>query len=312
MQSSDPLLRATASTFVLLLGVAAACSSSDKPSASGPGPLPSFGGAAPVVDPELTDAGATAGKDGEGDASLPSVCGNVPKGSVALLDDFEDGDANAAPENHRQAFWFVVHDDSPGTVVPDTQFVPEPGGANGSSKAAHVQTSDFSIWGANLSVDVSYVAPDLHCPYNASAFSGVRFFGRGNGRVRVSLSVPETQDKEYGGACDPNKGMVCYDTHGVYVLLDANWKLIELPWSVFVQRNFGTPATLRPEAIMAVQFNFETADLPSDFWADDVGFWDGKVTPPGGTGGTGGSGGGSAGAAGAPTETGGDAGMGGA
>ena len=62
-----------------------------------------------------------------------------------------------------------------------------------------------------------------------------------------------------------------------------------MPWSQFVQRGFGTAAVFRPDQILVVQFNFDSADLPVELWLDDVSFWDGIPTPvsSGGAGGNG-------------------------
>jgi hypothetical protein len=218
------------------------------------------------------------------------VCKNVPPGQIAELDDFEDGDSAALPEGNRQGFWGLIHDDTAGTVMPSGDFVSELGGAHGTAHAAHVKASGYSNWGAAFEVILNYLSEGVHCPYNASTFKGVRFYAKGSGITRVTLTTPEIQDKEYGGTCDPDKGMICYDGHGTYLSLPASWTLVELPWARFAQKGWGTPATFRPDAVMALQFSFETGNLPVEMWVDEVSFWDGVVTPPsvGGDAGAGG------------------------
>jgi hypothetical protein len=224
--------------------------------------------------------------------TLPSACLNVTRGRVARIDDFEDGDSVALPEPGREGYWFTVHDTTTGSITPDTDFIPEPGGANGTLHAAHVHASGYSEWGALFAVSLTYLSEGVHCPYNAASFAGVRFYLRGSGTIRAALVTPATQDKEYGGACDPDVGMVCYDTHTTSLTLTDDWTLYELPWSVFIQRGFGTPAALHEEAMMAVQFAFDSPNLPVDFWLDELSFWDGRVTPvSSGEGGAGGAGG---------------------
>ena len=283
-----------------LLGLAlspAACSSDQAPGNDGPGALPTgFGGTGGAIAATPSGgAGAGAGSGGAqggNTSALANVCMNVAKGQVAALDDFEDGNSLAIAESGREGYWYTVHDMTTGTIVPDSQFTPVPGGANGSRLAAHVQASGYSDWGALFDLELTYLSDGVHCPYNATNFAGLRFYVRGTGRIRVALVIPATQDKEYGGTCDPAAGMTCYDSHTTQaLLLSDQWTLYELPWVAFQQRGFGTPASFDPGTIMHVQFAFDTPELPIDFWLDEVSFWDGKATSPtsNGEGGAGGA-----------------------
>ncbi len=283
--------------------------SSDKAAPTGdPGSLPTgFGGVGGVVMATPSGgAGASnlgGGGQGGGTTTLPAVCLAVAKGQLAAIDDFEDGDSVALPETGREGYWFTVHDATVGSIVPDSLFVPVPGGANGTQRAAHVQASGYSEWGALFEVGLTYLSDGVHCPYNAASFAGVRFYLRGSGNIRVALGTPATQDKEYGGTCDPAAGMICYDVHTTTsIALNEQWTLYELPWSQFKQRGFGTPVPFRQDAVMGVQFAFDSPELPVDFWLDEVSFWNGQVTPPatgeGGAGGESGSDPSEAGAAG--------------
>ena len=210
-------------------------------------------------------------------------------GTLALIDDFEDGDSIAVAEPDREAYWFTIHDDSTGTIDPDTNFLPVPGGAHGSARAAHVTAAGYSVWGAGFSANISHFAGGIRCPYNASKFSGLRFYARGTGVVRVELMVPDIVDQEYGGKCNPSTGEVCYDTHGVWIMPGPAWQLYSFPWAAFTQRGFGKAAPFRPDTIMSLEYAFETADLPVDVWFDDVSFEDGSVPPENGAGGEGGA-----------------------
>lgn len=320
-RSAVPVLIALGAAFSL-----AACGSDPSAGSNDPGPLPTgFGGVGGAVAPIAVagadvgtgaGAGGRAGAGGFGQAGeaalLPGVCLDVAKGQVASIDDFEDGNSVALPELGREGYWFTVHDDTAGSVIPDNDFVPVPGGANGSLRAAHVQASGYSEWGALFEVSLTTLSDGVHCPYNASGFAGVRFYLRGSGAIRVALVTPPTQDKEYGGVCDPSRGMVCYDAHTTALTLKDDWTLYELPWSVFKQRGFGTPAALHPDSIMAVQFAFDSPDLPIDFWLDEVSFWDGKITPPLNSGEGGAAGAGESGGAAGTSEVGGAGGTAGA
>ena len=294
------------STFLPLLLLAApllapsACGKSDAPN-QGPG-LPGgiFGGASGVQQPQLAGESSLGGADA---GTTPiDVCQSVPQGTRALVDDFEDGDSVALPETDREAYWFTIHDDSAGMIDPDTQFLPVPGGAHGSALAAHITASGYSVWGAGFAANISQFAGGIRCPYNASKFSGLRFFARGKSQVRVELLIPEIVDQQFGGKCNPNAGQVCYDTHGVSISPTEDWKLYSFPWSAFTQRNFGTQAAFRPDAIMSIQYSFEIGDLPADVWFDDVAFEDGSAPPSNEPTGEGGAAGAPPGDAGAGAE----------
>lgn len=267
-----------------------ACGKTDA-SPSDPG-LPSgiFGGSGGAVE-QPTLAGAPAMTDGGSPSTnVPmSICEGVPQGQLALLDDFEDDDSVAVPEVDREAYWFTIKDETAGTIVPDTQFLPVPGGAHGSKYAAHITASGFTTWGAGFSANISHFANQIRCPFNASKFSGLRFFARGSGQIRVELLIPEIVDQEYGGTCDSTKGEVCYDSHGAWVVLTPEWKAYSLPWSEFVQRNYGKQAAFHQDGIIGLQYGFEVANLPVDVWLDDISWEDGSPTPPLGAGGEGGA-----------------------
>ena len=282
-------IRSRSGALALIAVASAACLSacgSDQPASNNdPGSLPTgFGGTGGAITATPSGGAGTRGSAVGGQAGemtmLPEVCLDVAKGQMAAIDNFEDGDSVALPEPGREGYWFTVHDTTTGSIVPDTDFIPVPGGANGTLHAAHVQASGYSEWGALFEVSLTYLSDGVHCPYNASSFAGVRFYVRGSGLIRAALVTPLTQDKEYGGTCDPSKGMVCYDNHTTALTLTDEWTLYELPWSIFKQRGFGAPVVLHEDALMAVQFAFDTPDLPIDFWLDEVSFWDGKVTPP--------------------------------
>jgi hypothetical protein len=275
------------STFVMATLMAAACGESNDT----PKPQPSgvFGGTGGVVD-ATPAAGktSTGGSGGEGGTPPNATCGAVPQGKTALLDDFNDGDSAATPEPGRDAYWFTVHDEADGTLEPAGEFLPSPGGLNGST-AAHIKADGFDIWGASFVANISYEGA-TRCPYNASGFAGLRFVAKGSGRLRAHISMPEVNEKEFGGTCDPEAGETCYDMHGVFVTLGEEWQVYELPWEVFQQRGFGKQVPFNPATIFSLQFSFETADLPVDVWLDDIGFWDG-VPHELGAGGAGGAGG---------------------
>jgi hypothetical protein len=239
----------------------------------------------------VSEAVPLAGKAGSttvagGGAAAEDPCADTPPGSLALIDDFDDGDTVAAPEPNREAYWFLISDESAGKLEPAIDFLPTEGGYRG-SKGAHVSASGFDIWGAALVANISHET-GVRCPFNASRFAGLRFAARGSGRVRVQLAMPEVVDKEFGGKCDPSQ-QACYDHHGTFVTLSDDFTIHELPWSSLTQRQFGEAVAFNPATIMSLYFSMEAANLPVDMWIDQVELWDG--VPSSGAGGAGGAGG---------------------
>lgn len=263
-----------------------------------------FGGTGGVIDavPLAGTSGSVAagGTGGSGDAAL-DPCRDTPPGTVALIDDFDDGDSVAAFEADREAYWFTVHDESAGQLEPADEFLPVAGGYH-NTNAAHVSASGFSTWGAELGANISHKTA-IRCPYNASAFAGLRFVARGHGRMRLQVAMPEVIDKEYGGKCDPQLGQTCYDLHGIFITLTDDYRLYEVPWSQLVQRGFGAPVTFNPKTLMTLYFLMETPDLPVDLWVDDFSFWDGVPSELGAGGGAGTGDAGAASEAGGAGET---------
>lgn len=239
-----------------------------------------FGGAG-NIEPGLPIAGKSTGTSGSsssmaGTNAVAQDCANTPQGMLALIDNFNDGDSIAAFEPAREAYWFTTHDESPGTIVPPKDFFPSADGYLG-TKSAHVSVSGFTTWGAALVANISHKEA-LRCPYNASTFKGLSFVVRGSGTIRAQVVMPGVMDKEYGGTCDPDKGQVCFDYHGMDIALTPEFKTYELPWSSFLQRGFGTEVPFDSKTIFAIQFTMELANLPIDLWLDDVEFWNGVPT----------------------------------
>lgn len=247
-----------------------------------------FGGTGGVIEAvPLAGTGGSVPAGGTGGSGDVDPCRDTPPGTVALIDDFDDGDSVAAFEANREAYWFTVHDESAGQLEPPNEFLPVAGGYR-NTNSAHVSASGFSTWGAELAANISYKTA-IRCPYNASAFAGLRFVARGHGRMRLQVAMPEVIDKEYGGKCDPQLGQTCYDQHGVFITLTDDYRLYEVPWSMLAQRGFGARVTFNPKTIMTLYFSMEAPDLPVDLWLDDFSFWDG-ITSDLGAGGSAGTG----------------------
>src|SRR5690606_31506141 len=134
--------------------------------------------------------------------------------------------------------------------------------------AAHFVASGYSDWGVSWGTTLRWVDKGIKCPFNASAFNGLRFKAKGNGRVRVHLGVPETVPTDQEGRCKER----CWDTHSRIVMLSDEWETYVIPWEQLQQWGWGTEAPFTPEQVLSLQFAVDSKDLPVDFWIDDVEF----------------------------------------
>jgi len=242
----------------------------------------SLGGCGTRVDSdarELEAEGSGGPSTGGGAATPPPAmnsCGEPPIGGEdALIDDLEDGDGRLRLVDGRDGGWFVINDQT-GTQLPAGAIVPETGeGADGSEGFVRTMGQGFSGWGAAIGVNFH---GNPSCPYDASAFSGVSFYARGDSTISVQVSTAATVPIATGGdgTCQkpggsPDEG--CYGTHRKDVELSADWQHYSLSWDELVQPSWGTPAALEPSRVIALQFTvLEDEALDFDFAVDEVAF----------------------------------------
>jgi hypothetical protein len=198
----------------------------------------------------------------------------APPGDFALIDDFEDGDNKPFKAFQREGWWYGAGDATEGGKMspPSGQFAPVKLPAAQATKtnllAAHLTAEGYRQWGAVWGTSLNWSREGIRCPFNASAFAGVKFRAKGPGLIRVTFGMPETQPVEYGGVCKTN----CYDSHGTPVLLADKWDDYVVPWEVLQQGGWGAEARFDPARILSLNFAVLVKDLPSDFWLDDVKF----------------------------------------
>jgi hypothetical protein len=185
-------------------------------------------------------------------------------GTRPLIDDFEDGNSQALVQDGRDGYWHVIRDDSGGQLSLQEPPVPESGGANDSSRAMHLVGSDFSEWGAGLSLDLRQGAP----PYDASLQRGLSFWGRGSTPLRV---IFVQQNLSTGYACSTCSSEDCNQYYYADVPLTDTWAEHRLAWSNLVQSPVGvTP--FDPNQLLLIKFEAPAAER-FEFWLDDVGFY---------------------------------------
>lgn len=209
-------------------------------------------------------------------------------GEALAIADFDDG-LDVMGVDGRGGVWFGYGDgtgkqtDSPIPVVTSDQ-----GG-----KAMHVTGSGFTNWGSGIGCAIAFdFQKNVQCPYDASAFTGLRVKVKGEGSVRLRLAQVATTPvtaKDRRGECDPNVA-TCDGHHEVTLLLTSTWTEHVLLWSDFKQV-FGKLVDLDPKSVLGLNFEFNS-HTTYDAWIDDIAFT--KAGDVGGEGGAGGMGSGGA------------------
>lgn len=231
-----------------------------------PSPPPVFGGRGAEVAPAerpLPPAPVAKGPCAEG----------APASDTTLFDDFEDGDAKIFKGYEREGWWFTATDKTPGgKILPEEGFHPERLGPDEATPdnlfAAHLAASGFKEWGAIWGVALHWVNNGVRCPFNASAFSGLKLRVRGSGTVRLAFGMPETLAADGGGSCVER----CWDSHGKLLFLSESWQELFIPWEKLQQEGWGAEARFDPAKLLQIGFQARSKEMPVDFWVDDISF----------------------------------------
>ena len=192
----------------------------------------------------------------------------VAQGTTPLIDDFERPDAWILTADGRRGSW-VTYDDGTGTQSPPSHsaLLPArlPGGRGASRHGLHVTGTRFTKWGVTFGTELA----DAAC-YDASAYSGVRFWAKGPGEVRVGLQMIDVQDAKHGGLCSAD----CYDTHRKIIELGAAFREYRVRWDELHQLyEAGPPAAFDPKRVRFLEFGVAPEHTPFDLWIDDVAFF---------------------------------------
>ena len=104
--------------------------------------------------------------------------------------------------------------------------------------------------------------------YDASAFQGVRFFGRSAiATALITIQIPTTQTDPRGGLC----GNDCYHNFAVQRSFTTEWSDFVIYFSDFEQDLTVTTTTIDRAHLYGVEF-LTQPQVPFDVWVDDVAF----------------------------------------
>lgn len=278
-----------ASTFLVSIACATAEDASPPDTEMGSGgttTVPTVG--APTVTPTvapttpISGPGPSTGTGANGSTVPPGGGGSTSSGcpqaggtnDAPLLDDMEDGNSTISSGGGRLGYWYAFNDGTAaGMQTPasgaDFMMSAISGSRDSSTQAAHTSGSGFADFaGMGFSLLDS---GGKNCPYDASGYTGIRFWARGNVTVRLSVQMPDTVPSAQGGTCSA----MCFDTHGAVANLTNEWQPFEFEWSELGQQNFGAVVTFDAARILAIQFQTESGNN-FDFWVDDIEFMGGS------------------------------------
>ncbi len=201
-------------------------------------------------------AGGVSGSGGSGGF----VCGDV-------VDDVEDGDGFIPKCDGRVGYWYTFT--AAGSIDPPIT----PSGASATptlipSGMTHEGSSQWAMHVSGTGTDHGVLGIDIvhdgatYGVYDASRYTGVRFYAKGDGPIIMRVPSTATTYKVYGGTC-PSGCM----GNGALVGLGATWQLFSVPFSALT----GGTGPFEQDKLTSIQFFPESPTF--DFWIDDPTFY---------------------------------------
>jgi len=212
-----------------------------------------------------SEAPGTEESSAEGSSGAAACIALQASAANLLVDNLEDGDTVLPTEDGRRGWWWSQTDGTSGLRIPADPWTPTNGDAVSGEFAAYVSGEGFGGWGVQLGVTLNE-----ECSYDASAFSGVEFWARGTGTVRIRFTTLSTVPADHlpPGTCTD----LCWDDFGTDVELTESWTRYTVTWGQLQQQGWGESAEFDP--IELVGFNWQGGGQMStfDLWLDDIRF----------------------------------------
>lgn len=243
------------------------------------------GAGAPAGGAPVTSAGAPptsgAGAPPSGTAGSPATSGcKLAVGTVAELaiDDLEDGENAIQALGQRLGYWYTYNDGSAMQVPAPGTTVPFKTAAGGHSPLFSAKTTGpaFTLWGAGMGFDFNNVAMKS-CPYDASAYQGIKFWAKGNIALKAMITIPTTTQQAGTNSGTCTTAAKCEDHYALTPkpLLTDTWTQFTIDFAsaaTFAQEGWGVKVPFEKNRILAVQFQVP-ANAAFDFSVDDLTFY---------------------------------------
>jgi len=212
-------------------------------------------------------SGATNVAGSGGIAGASGTGGSPPVLNFELIDDMEDGNINILNLGGRSGLWYTFNDRTQGASQAPIGVSALNPMRGASLWAIETTGAGFTTWGAGIGFTLNQGGA-MVSPYDASAFQGVRFFGRSaKGPALITIQIPTTQTDPRGGLC----GNDCYHNFAVQRSFTPEWSDFVIYFSDFEQDLKVTTTSIDRAHLYAVEF-LTQPKAPFDVWVDDVAF----------------------------------------
>jgi len=236
-------------------------------SATNPNPGTGQGGSSSVGtsgSSSVGTAGTAAGgaMTGSGGGGALTACPVPPAaGAITdlLIDDLEDGDNGVARVGNRTGYWYTYLDALMSTITP----APAPAGSAMPLKPGttdcHGGTHCIIISGMTAAADTvamkypyagvgfDFSNAGKPCVYNATAYTGIKFWARGDVPITIKLNTTATATADGGGTCT---GTMCnggFSPAGADVILTTTWQQIDINFAMAAPPSWAVDLAPHPD-----------------------------------------------------------------
>lgn len=204
---------------------------------------------------------APAGSGGMMGGSLAACPAPPAAGAIAdlLIDDLEDGDNGVARIGNRTGFWYTYLDALGSTIVP----TPDASGASplkpGATNCHSMSKACIMISGTTAAADevamkypyagvgFDFSNAKKPCVYNASAYTGIKFWARGDVPITIKLNTTATAKADGGGTCTGDMCNGGFSPAGADVVLTTEWQQIDINFATAAPPTWAAALAMHPD-----------------------------------------------------------------
>jgi len=208
---------------------------------------------------------------GAGGGGALTVCPAPPAAGTMtdlLIDDLEDGNNSIARVGSRTGYWYTYLDALGSTIVPKpdaTGLMPLlPGSTMCHGGMACIMISGTTAAADEVAMKYPYAGVGFDfsnakkpCVYNASAYSGIKFWARGDVPITIKLNTTATATPDGGGIC---AGATCnggFSPAGADVVLTAAWQQIDINFAMAAPPAWAAELAMHPDKATLVSLQIQ-------------------------------------------------------
>ena len=208
-----------------------------------------------------TPSTGTAGAPGAGGGGALAACPAPPAaGAIAdlLIDDLEDKDNGVARVGNRTGYWYTYLDAFGSTITPKpdaTGTAPLlPGSTMCHGGMACIMISGTTAAADEVAKKYPYAGVGFDfsnakkpCIYNASAYTGIKFWARGDVPITIKLNTSATAKMDGGGTCTGDLCNGGFSPAGADVVLTAAWQQIDINFATAAPPAWAAALAMHPD-----------------------------------------------------------------